>query len=93
MANSRKQLISEIAQLEQTLHHQQCQAMKHKKYLINVIAEYKVVFLAILLPSFFLGWKVGRGKWFSQMIKQIIELGMFAAASHFKRQLVNVFRQ
>lgn len=92
MANSRKQLSVEIAKLEKTLRYQQSKTAEHKKYLIGVVKDYKVIFLILFLPSFFLGWKIGRGKWFGPMLRQLIEVGMLAAASYFKKQLISVFR-
>lgn len=59
---------------------------------MGVIDDYKVIFFAILLPSFFIGWKVGRGKWLGQIVKQLIEVGMLAVVSHSKKQLLSAFR-
>ncbi|KGP62664.1 hypothetical protein EP47_10585 [Legionella norrlandica] len=72
---------------EKILRHYRLEVIKHKRRLINGIAEHKLLLLFISLPLLVWGWKKGRGKGIGKIIKQLIKIGCLATVSYIKRQL------
>ena len=88
MSNTRRQLILDIAAMEQILQYQRMKARAHEKYLVDLMTEYRVIFSIALLSSLFIGLKKGREKGMPQFMKRIIRFGLFTFATHFKRRLI-----
>ena len=88
MKNSRKQLIAQIAMMERNLKYQQVKVTAHKKYLLDLLNDNRVVLMATFLPAFIWGWKLAREKRVSQMIKPLIKLGLVSAIGSLKQQIL-----
>ena len=73
--------------MEKRLQHHEIKVLEHKKYLLGVVYDHRMVLLATLLPAFLWGWKKGRQKGWGGIVKQIMKIGMLTSFSHIKRQL------
>jgi hypothetical protein len=63
--------------------------MGHKEYLLNIIYDNRVVFLAALLPGFIWGWRQARVKGaLGQIGRKLIRYGLLTALASFKKHLV-----
>lgn len=91
MSNSRRQLIKKIAQLDIQLHNQQANVYKHKKYLIHVIYDHRIILAATLLPAFLWGWRKGREKGVGKFLTQLIKMSLMTAISQAKQHLIRQF--
>lgn len=76
---------------EKILQCQQSQLIKHKKYLMAAVTDYRFTFFTILLPAFIWGWRSDKKLWMGKIIKDLIEVGMFAALTHFKKHIKSIF--
>ena len=89
MINSRKPLIAEIAMMERTLQCQQANVIQHKKRLVDMVNDHRVVLIIALLPAFFWGWKKERERaGVGNFIIQLLRIGLLAAFTHVKNKLI-----
>ena len=89
MTSSRKQIIAKLALIEKKMKSQQVRTIAHREYLLNIIHDNRVVFLATLLPGFIWGWRQARVKGaVAQMGKKLIQYGLLTALAGLKKQLL-----
>lgn len=77
------------------LQYQQNKLIAHKHYLTSKINSDKdlIIALSLLLPASFIGWKLARGKWVGNALKQIVEIAVLAVTAQFKQQIVNAIKK
>ena len=71
--------------MEKTLQYQEVKVLEHKKYLLGVVNDHRIVLLATVLPAFLWGWKKGKHTGFGKMIKQISKAVILTYYSYIKR--------
>lgn len=79
--------------MENRLLYQQAKVKKHKNYLVNKVHDHRVELLAILIPAFFWGWKIGREQGMRKILKQLARVGFLTACSKAKRQLIFAYKK
>lgn len=90
MSNSKAQLMAQIAQTNNALHYHQAQLKAYKACLNqDTFANSGFKALALTVPALLMGWSLGRKKSVRVMTTQLVEIGLLAASSQFKRQLMN----
>lgn len=75
MMNSRKQIVAQITVMDRLLKHEKIEVRKNQTYLVNTITDHRLVFIATILPAILWGWKLGKEKKVSVIIKNILKFG------------------
>lgn len=86
--------MAQIENMEKKLQRQQTKVIQHKEY----ITDYKInhrplIALSILLPSLFIGWRMGKGKWLGTIAQQVTQIALLTVSTHFQKQLINMFNK
>lgn len=86
--------MAQILKMDKILQSQQSQAIEHKQYIMDSKFNSRpLIVISILLPSLLMGWKMGKGKFLGPVAKQLTEVGLLTLASHFQRQLKDIFKK
>ncbi len=86
MKTSRKKLIAKLKTLEKKLYLEHKNVVTYKKHLAGIVRDYRVILVAILLPSFIWGWQKGLNKGASIFFRQIVQFLLLTSLNHFKRK-------
>ena len=77
-------LLALIANTEATLQADEMRLADHKLYFANLGRNHSKVFISLLIPAFFVGWRVGKQpnnrKWLTKLTKD----SLFNALSSFR---------
>lgn len=88
MINSRKKLLSKIAQEKEVVDYLQIQVKQHKDVLAKVAKDNKLLLILIVLPSLIWGFSKAREKKAGQLFKELVQIGVAAITTYFKSQLL-----
>lgn len=72
--------------------------LKHRQIKVMELKEKRhkghstLLFIALLIPVFWLGWKIHKAKWVDKMVIQIVDVTTLAFFSYFRRQVYNFFK-
>lgn len=74
--------------MEKTLQYQRIKVLEHKKCLVSMMSNYRIILFVTLFPTFLWGLTKGRETRWGKIIKQLMKLGILTSFSHIKRQLL-----
>lgn len=75
--NSRKQVIANIARIEQKLVAQQAENLEHECSIRNFIQHYKVLMVVSVATAFLAGWKFGFKAGVGRLVGKSLEFAAF----------------
>ena len=81
MINSRKQVIAQLAIMENKLKYHQDRMKAHRHYLVDWIGKSTLTLIYTLLPAFIIGWKAEKIRRSEHAMKRLIKFGMLKAVS------------
>ena len=85
MFNRRKQLIQEIAAMNQRLHCQQSEVTARKTEIIATLYHHYYLFLiGVLTLAFVFGWKMGKDLSITQITTQMFNSGLLFLISQYQ---------
>ncbi len=91
--SQRTQVMIALARHEEQLWNQQAQVSKHRRYFKTLLHDSNLMVPALLLPSFIMGWKIGRLPRASLMLRQFSEFVMLSLLASVRRSVSAEMRQ
>lgn len=87
MKVTRKQLIERIAMMETKLQCHQARATFHKNRLNRLFGKSHILYIAMLLPAFFWGWKQGRTAKIWGTVRALLDYSLMIVFSFIKKTI------
>lgn len=75
------------------LHHQQMLIAQDKRGLKRYRLDYTAwLGVLLLIPCFWLGWKMTKENWLNKLVTQFAELITLTVVTYFRQQLMSLFK-